>query len=152
VSVVLATGCHSYVPVEPAAVPPGEEVRFELLPQGPRLPNQTTTQVTGLLIGADEADLLVSVPAAIVRDGATLRTLRQEVRFSVDQVARFEQRRLDRARTGVTVLATLALLGVVYNSFGQDRPVGSQPETPIDLEAGAFTAAIRLLSIPWGGF
>lgn len=149
---VLFSGCFSYLPVEPAVIPQGSDVRLEMTRLGfaalPELPNEAGPALSGELLSHREGHILLRVPIRIRRDGTVVGSVDQDLTIPIDQVLRWEKREFNRVRTGLAVAGGLAGAIGLYVAFGSGGPpVGEEPPRPPDGEAGGL-ARIELFSIP----
>jgi hypothetical protein len=132
---VSVTGCYSYIPSEPAAVPPGERVRVyvtrEALAGLGEIPVQSGGPVlNGTLVRAEPANLVVRLPVATRQTGFNIEVLGQDVFIPSDQVLQLERREMNGPMTALlTVGGTAAIAGLVVMIIsgargGEQRPPG----------------------------
>jgi hypothetical protein len=132
---VTVTACYSYIPSEPAAVPPGERVRVyvtrETLTRLGEIPVRDGGPVlNGTLVRAEPANLVVRLPVATRQTGFNMEVLGQDVFIPSDQVLQIERREMNGPMTALlTVAGTAALAGVVVMIIsgargGEPRPGG----------------------------
>jgi hypothetical protein len=155
-TVVLLSGCFSYVPGELATVNPEREVRLELTRVGfaqlPEIPNNPGPDISGRVVRQESNRLLLRVPVNIRMDGMVTGIVEQDVVIPAADIVRIEQRVFSRQRTAVVALGGIGTLIGVIAAFGSGGPpVGQPPEKPIDEEAGSgpsgMAVTVPLLSI-----
>ena len=135
---VSVTGCYSYIPSEPAAVPPGQRVRVfvtrEALARLGEFPIQEGPILNGTLVRAEPANLVLRLPVATRQTGFNMEVLGQDVFIPNEQVLQIERREVNRPLTGLmTVAGTLAITGLVVMIIsgarqGEKNPGGGDVE------------------------
>ena len=130
---VSVTGCYSYIPSEPATVPPGERVRVFVTPAAlSRLgdfPVQEGPVLNGTMVRAEPANLVLRLPVARRQTGFNMEVLGQDVFIPSDQVLQLERREVNRPLTALlTVGGTAAIAGLVVmimtGARQGERPAG----------------------------
>jgi hypothetical protein len=152
VSLVLLSGCFTYVPTEWDAVPPGERVRVHLtrqgladLPDGPY--GQTLSgALSGTLMDAEAGQLLVRIPLGVRQEALVTRSLGQDVTIATGEVVLLERRTFDSARTGFAVAGGIAGVVAAILVFGAVQ--NSPDPNPDPGEGEGFL--MRLFSVPFG--
>ncbi len=113
-SAIAMGGCYRYVPAEMGAVPPGQGVRLYVTRQAldglSEIPVQESPILTGTLIRAEPASLLVRLPVAARQQGFSTQVLGQDVFIARDQVIQIERRELNRMTTGLATVGGTALI------------------------------------------
>jgi hypothetical protein len=140
----MVSGCFSYVPAELGSVIPGEEIRLQLAARGASdlaaISGGGSTSVAGMLVGSDAAEIRVRVPVGVMVEGATTRSLRQEVVIPRSQISDVERRKLNRPRTvGAVVGGVAGLLAVVF-AYGE---IQENPETPPVIQPDEMRIPLR---------
>jgi hypothetical protein len=144
-SALLLSGCFSYIPAEPNTVAPGEEIRFQVAAQGASdlaaVSGRSGTRVAGMLVGTDAAAIRVRVPVGLMVEGATTRSLGQDVVIPRSQIVDFERRKLNRPRTVGVVVGGVATLVAAVLAFGeiQDNPEIPVPTPPDEIRIPLFS-------------
>lgn len=145
---LLTSGCFSYVPVETAAVSPGEEVRVYLTRQGLASVEQLNLEegpiVRGSVVEQDASQLLLRVPVTSVREGFHSVPIGQDVRIPSDAILQMERRVLDRSGTGLLVAGTAAMAaGVVWlivdSGGGREE---DDPPSPPEIRIPLFSVSV----------
>ena len=131
------SGCYRYVPIDPAAARPEEEVRVQLTDAAAaRLARELGTY-TGRLegqLGRGAGDS-VSVALRIGREyrGVSLESTRQVLVLGRSEVVDVRRRELSRTRTalaGVGALAAFAVVAGTVSQLGDPNPGGDEPPPP----------------------
>jgi hypothetical protein len=130
---VTGTGCYSYIPSEPAAVPPGERVRVyvtrEALVRLGDIPVNGGAVLNGTLVRAEPANLVVRLPVATRQTGFNMEVLGQDVFIPNDQVLQLERREMNGPLTALlTVAGTAAIAGLVVMIISGARSGESPPD------------------------
>jgi hypothetical protein len=114
---LLLGGCYTYVPVETAIVPEGEQVRVHLTREGvlalPELDGREGPILTGAVASRSADRISIRVPVVIRREGFLQNTLGQNVAVPLAQIERMETRKLSRSRTGLVVVGTAGVAALV---------------------------------------
>ncbi len=133
----LLAGCFSNVPVEPSAVPPGDEVVVHLdLEARQRLlleEGRAVNTLNGYLAGVGPDSLTVSVFAGTRYQGVVIDNVRRSYTFAQSDVLRVEHRRFNARRSAVVgagVLAALVFSIEVARSGGGGGGVDRPPPEP----------------------
>ncbi len=116
---VLAAGaCYRYVPTEPAAIPPGSNIKAVLTGDGIEAmrpvfgPDVTSVAGPFLYTGGQGVKVLTEV--TVRREGFPPTTMNDTVRLEPHHVARLELRELDGLKTaGFTLGAAAAMAGAL---------------------------------------
>jgi hypothetical protein len=131
-TILLISGCFSYIPTELTSVPQGQEVRLHLTRQGlaalPEIPNQAGLTLTGKLVESGEDRLRVRVPIAIQQDAIVTRTLGQELVIPANAIVQVERRTFNRGRSALVLLGGAVVAAVAYASFRDSGP--ESPDLP----------------------
>jgi len=137
--------CVSYIPVEPDAPVPGDEVRVYLAPEeGERLSQRTGRRVETLdgriPAGAPFADSLrMMVTWGPAWAGTPMEGRRDEVSLSRSGILAVERKEVSRSRTAVLGVALVATAVILFRSIGKDGDGQSgglppdAPPPPVDL-------------------
>lgn len=114
------TGCFNYVPTEIGAVPPGESVRLFLTRAGVDAINEAGNEdalntlfepvLSGEFVRRTDADLYVRVPTVRRQVGFHSAQLGQDIRVPAGEVVQIERQELSRAKTGVLIGGTAAVI------------------------------------------
>lgn len=146
---LLLGGCFAYVPVDPGAVRPDDDVRArvsaaraaELDP----LLMRDARVLEGRVLEAG-GDLLLEVPVASDLRGVRVETLHQRIRLPQQDVLELELRRFDRTRTALVLGSGLAVaLAVVIHQLTRESGGDTQPPGPDPTEL-----RIPLFRVPLG--
>jgi hypothetical protein len=151
-TVLLISGCFSYIPTELASVPEGQEVRLHLTRQGladlPDILNQAGLTLTGKLLESGDDRLLVRVPIAVQQDALVTRTLGQDLVIPARSIVQIERRALDRGRSALVLVGGAVAAAVAFASFRDSGPDGPGiPREPGEPEG--MRARISLTLIPF---
>lgn len=125
-SLLLATaGCYTYHPIQYAQVQPGSRVRAHVTPEEAQriaeFVGYTTRDLDGQVVSHDDGSLLLEVPAQTALGGADVRRFVQRVDIPQSSLVEIEQRRLNTAKTFVTIGAAAAVASfVVISQFGSN--------------------------------
>jgi hypothetical protein len=135
------TGCYSYIPVQPAMIRPGDELRLHLTREGmfdlPDLPAQSGGEVNGKLVSSAGGSFMLRVPVGVQSYGLLARMLDQQVHIAPSQVIQLERRELSRSRTALAVVGGVVGAVAIAKGFGTlGAPNPETPEKPVDPEAG----------------
>lgn len=146
---LLVSGCFSYVPAEPTAVPVGGEVRLHLTRQAfaelPEIPQQTGSTLKGTLVRVEREQVLLRVPVAVQTVGLVTRTLGQDLAIPTGHIARFEERELDRVRTGLTLASGVVAVGILIATVrGTRSPASDRIRDEGDQEGGGLVWTVRI--------
>ncbi len=146
----LATcGCYTYQPMDASELTPGESVRARLTAeQTDRLSESVPVadrEVTGTVVESDGSSVLLLVPVPSGYTNPRAEALHQRVQIPLSGIASVDQKRLDRARTGLAAgagaLAVGAIVIAAIEGGGRaDRVVTGPPPTDTRI-------SIRLLHI-----
>jgi hypothetical protein len=113
---LLMVGCFSHIPVEPAAVPPGSEVVVHLnLAGSERLSPEagyTVRSLSGYLQSVDSDALALSVWSGRRYQGMAVDNIRRNYTLNLSEVARVEQRQLNRQRSAL--VGAGILVGLIF--------------------------------------
>src|SRR5687767_3474052 len=100
-SVMVLTGCYSYVQAPLETVQAGTDVRVYLTREGladlPEVLEHNGPFLKGTLLRREDERVLVRVPIAARQDGFYTSTVGQDVSVAAGQIVQLERRRLDRA-------------------------------------------------------
>lgn len=136
VILVFVSACYKYEPLEQAAVTPQTMVRARLstaeAEQIKDLVQLGDRVVSGKVIEADAARLLLELPSTTRNAGATLQTLHQRVSISRAGIIELESKQLDKGKTALVTAAGIAAIGAILFSATVLDPgkEGSPPEIP----------------------
>jgi hypothetical protein len=129
---LIAAGCYTYAPIEPAAARPGDGVRARISAQAatrvaPLLGTGETRVLSGKLIENGASGLIIEVPAVVeVGVGSSMQSLYQRLSIARSELVELEARRLDRFRTGALTAAGVAVVaGAVIKAASGGR--GKEP-------------------------
>jgi hypothetical protein len=134
-ALAFCSGCYSYAPIAPEAVPPGTVVRARVTSDASDrlsafLGAPVGRELNGTLHSASPDSLVMEVPSvADVSSPGSLRTLYQRVTVARRDVLELETRTLDRMRTGAIATVAAVVAGAVLAKAlrgepGIDRPPG----------------------------
>ena len=136
-SVLLLTGCFSYVQAPLETVPAGTDIRVYLTRQGlaelPETLEPNGPFVEGTLVRRDAERLFVRVPLARRQEGFYATTVGQDVSLRTGEIVQLERRKLDHTGTallaGGTTAAAVAVIVLIMEAFGDaGGPVNPTPE------------------------
>jgi hypothetical protein len=127
---VCASGCYSYIPTEPAAVPAGQRVRVIVsraaLSQLGDLPVDNTTVLNGTLVRAEPANLVLRLPVTTRQTGFNMEVLGQDVFIPSNEVLQVERREVNRPMTALLTIAgtgaVAALVVMIMTGARQGEP------------------------------
>jgi hypothetical protein len=147
-SVLLFTGCFSYVPASLETVPAGTDIRVYLTRQGlANLPEQLEQDrpfLKGTLLRHEDERLFIRVPIAARQEGFYTSSVGQDVSLPAGEIVQLERRRLDRAGTallvGGTAAAAAAVIVLIIDAFGE--PAKPDPPMP-ELRVPVFSIPVR---------
>ena len=141
-ALALAAACYRSVPVDPAPLPRGADVRLYLTGDGtaqlaPRLGPQTVA-VDGRVDSVGAGGVTVVVSRTTKQFGDQVAWVGERVTIPTAVIARAEHRVLDRRRTftaaasaaGVALAAIVALVATHGNGGGSQNPGEGPPPTP----------------------
>jgi hypothetical protein len=144
---LLLCGCYHYVPVQPDALRPNEEVRVRITESAATRLVKEFGAYTGELEGqlSMEGSDSLSVSVAIGREyrGMALENARQTLFLGRSEVLDVRRRQLARAKTALTTAGVLTAFGLLVNTIVQlsdDNPVDDNPPPP----PPEFRALIRI--------
>lgn len=135
-ALLLASGCFSYVPVETAAVAPGQEVQVHLTRQGlaelEQLDMAGGATVRGRVVEREGDGVLLRVPITRVQEGFHSVALGQDIPIPSRAIVQIERRELNRGGTALLVGGTAALAAaviyfIVGEGFGDDTQEPPEP-------------------------
>jgi hypothetical protein len=149
VAALAGSACYSYVPVDAAAPPPGEDVRLFVTQQGAAEFSEVAPvdgpipDLRGRVVGREGSDLLLAVEVTSRQVGLRAIGLEQTVRIPIGEILSIERRVLNKPSTVAVVVGLVAggtamLLGII-DAFG--GPPGAEPDHDF---------LINLFSIPVG--
>jgi len=126
-SAAVLAGCYTYVPVEPAAVPPGSDVRIRadrsFPAEGSSIQPNGGGVIRGRLVESFSPDtLLFSVALMPEATDVASRGLRSVLAIPTSAVTGVEMRRLSRGRTGLVVGASTVLAAALLDAAFDIRP------------------------------
>jgi hypothetical protein len=112
----LLTGCYTYALIEPSTAQPGAEVRAHISPAAaerltPLLGPVEDRRVTGTLLEAAPANLIIEVPKVIPSGSTSVETLNQRVSIARAEIIGLETRTLDKVRTGMLAGGLAVIVG-----------------------------------------
>lgn len=114
--------CYAYVPLDPSAVAPGEEVRlvvsYETLRSSSPLAPLRSESVEGRFVNAGDDSLGVSVWIGRAYRGTPFETVYETFTVPRRDVVRIERRQLSKWRTGLVALAAVVGIGVLADRVG----------------------------------
>ena len=144
-AVLLWSGCFSYIPADPSALPVGSQVRVQLTRLGvaalPEVLDQSGPRLAGTLVWTNNDQLMLRVPAVVDP------SLGQQVVIPTQNVVSFETRRFSSTRTALVVGGGITLAALLYAGLESGRPANPQePEEP-EVE-GMRAGFLRILSMP----
>jgi hypothetical protein len=147
-AVLLWSGCFSYMPADPGALPVGSHVRVQLTRLGvaalPEVLDQSGPRLAGTLVWTNNDQLMLRVPAVVDPSNAGLG---QQVVIPTQNVVSFETRRFSSTRTALVVGGGITLAALLYAGLESGRP--ANPEDPEEPEVEGMRAGfLRILSIP----
>jgi hypothetical protein len=141
-ALALTAACYRAVPVDPAPLPPGADVRLYLTGDGtaqlaPRLGPQTVA-VDGRVDSVGAGGVTVVVSRTTKQFGDKVAWVGERVTIPTGVIARAEHRVLDRRRTltaaataaGVALAAVVALIATHGNGAGSQNPGDGPTPTP----------------------
>jgi hypothetical protein len=141
-ALALAAACYRSVPVDPAPLPPGADVRLYLTGDGtaqlaPRLGPQTVA-VDGRVDSVGAGGVTVVVSRTTKQFGDKVAWVGERVTIPTGVIARAEHRVLDRRRTftvaasaaGVALAVMVALIATHGNGAGSQTPGDGPTPTP----------------------
>jgi hypothetical protein len=141
-ALLVAAACYRSVPVDPAPLPAGADVRLYLTGDGtaqlaPRLGPQTVA-VDGRVDGVGADGVTVVVSRTTKQFGDKVAWVGERVTIPTGVIARAEHRVLDRRRTftaaasaaGIALAAMVALLAAHGNGAGSQNPGDGPAPTP----------------------
>jgi hypothetical protein len=139
---LLMGGCFNHIPVEPAALPPGSEVVVHLnLAGSERLTEEagyTVRSLSGYLQSVDSDALGLSVRSGRRSQGMAVDNIRRNYTLDLSEVARVEQRQLNRQRTALVGAGILAGLIFAIDLTWGGSSGGPGPPAPPGEPAPAF--------------
>jgi hypothetical protein len=131
------TACYRYAPVEPASVPPNEEVRVVVTDNAASRLFKEFGAFSGSLDGhyAQQGSDSVSVSVLIGRvySGVALESTRQTLFLARSEVVEVQRRVLSRGRTALATAGVLAGFALLVNSVvqsGDPNPDDGEPPPP----------------------
>ena len=139
-SVLLSSGCFTYIPVEIDAVPPGEDVRVlisreamsrlrETDDQG--LPGAGVPMVRGRMVRHDPTGIAIRIPIANRQVGFLQAPIDRQVSIPSDGVVQIELREFHKGRTGLAIGTAVALVAsVVFFTLDDARMAIPQEPNP----------------------
>lgn len=143
---LVSTGCFTYVPVEPAAVRPNEEVRVRITEQAAlRVAPQVgrfTSEIEAELTPASEDSLTLSVWVGRDYRGTAFENVHQTFAVGRNEVLEIRRRQLDKPKTfimGAGVVAVFAILidRIVLvedpNPANDGNPPPPPPQAPLGI-------------------
>ena len=143
------TGCYGYTAADMAAIQPGETVRARITAVeadrlAAQLPEETRV-IEGRVSAVDNAAMMVDVPSATRRAGASLEVLRQRIELKADGILELERKQLDRVRTGgLAVLGAAGLAYIVATQLDGDPGQDNRPPPDPGERRRSFPFAVRL--------
>jgi hypothetical protein len=152
VSVLMLSGCFTYVRTSPEVIPVGQTVRLLVTPEGASEAasffevDREEPTLEGTLERREDNTLLLRVPVGTrTADSPRTRQLGQVVRIPAGEILAAELRELDQGKTGLLItggigLGALLFFKVIRATGGVD--INEPPD--IDLHLG------KLFSIPIG--
>lgn len=146
-TVLPLSACFSYIPADLDTVPPGENVRVYVTPQGmtdvAELALENGPVLRGMVVRKENESLFLRIPVATRQEGFHMSPIGQDVRIPTREIIQLEQRRLDRAGTGLLVLGTAGAAAAVIFLIMDAFDDGSRPEEP-----GPDESRVPLFSLP----
>lgn len=140
-----ATGCFNYVPAEIGAVPPGESVRLFLTREGVDAVNEggadealsfvSEPVLSGEFVRRTGDDLFLRVPTVRRQVGFHTSQLGQDLRIPTSEIVQIERQELSRAKTGLLVGGTAAVItGLIVFILNDARQPDAvvQPVDPVE--------------------
>jgi hypothetical protein len=133
-SLLLASGCYSYVPARMESVEPGQAVRVRLsLEEAERLEpvRRTSARVMdGVVLSRSDSELLVETPVGRLDPRQGTRPLHQRVNVPLLEIRDVELRERDNFKTGAILggAALVVAVGVTaaLKGGGGTRPVDGE--------------------------
>lgn len=126
----LLTGCHVYRPVTVDSAPMGTAVAIDLTDRGTadlgRLLGSGVDRVTGELLNVTERELRIAVRSARQADGIENFWKGEQVTLPRESVARVQERRLSKVRSGALSAALVAAAVAIWQGLGS---FGGSPES-----------------------
>ena len=133
-SLLLVSGCYSYVPANMGQIEPGQAVRVRLTPEeADRLEPVRLTDsrvLDGLVVNRSASELLVEAPIGRLDPMGGTRTLIQRISLPLGEIRDIERRERDRLKTGAAIGGVALVVGVgVFAALkgGSGRRSGEEP-------------------------
>lgn len=133
---LVCGGCYTYAPLESTHLAPNTLVRARVsATEADRLqqylPNSDRV-LEGEVVSADNAEVVIQVPATMRTSTAGIQVLHQRVSISRAGIVELESKRLSRTRTALVVgavatAAAVVVVDAVRGNPGKDGPPGEEP-------------------------
>ena len=128
---LLSGGCYVYSPVRPSDAALDAKVRATVTAEqaaelSPGLRN-VTPQVSGVVVGRDDRQLLLDVPLYTSAPGLSRRPVHNRVGIPLDDVISLEVRKLSRGRTAATVGALALAVTAGFTLASDDKGSEEKP-------------------------
>ncbi len=142
------SGCYRYVPIQPSAVRPNEEVRVLITDDAAaRVVKEFGTyagELEGQLATAESDSIAVSVLIARAYRGVSLDNVRQTLFLSRSEVVEVRRRQISRGRTVLAAAGVLAAFGVLVNTVVQMGDPNPRDDDPPPPPPGVRSVLIRI--------
>jgi hypothetical protein len=145
-TLLVTTGCYSYVPAEFETVPIGQGVRVFLSRDGvtrlrelggDQIPGASSDQpvVQGTLVRRSAADFSILIPVTSRQVGFLQNELGQQVTLPVADAVQVQRREVSQVKTGLALAGSTAAIAFVIVSIikGARQPVDNPQEQPVDI-------------------
>lgn len=148
-AIPVLSGCYTYVPAEPEAVPAGREVRISLSREArTALPEEILAGgpfLRGRLVGRDDDSLMLYIPVVVRQEGTLAAAIGQNVRVPASEVVELQRRELDGFRTGLVVAGVVgAATGIVLLIMdASGSPLSGPQQTPELVRVPVFSVPVR---------
>ena len=132
-SVILATGCYTYVPTRLESVQPGDPIRVRISPEAAeRLEPVRLTDLRimdGVVVDEASGELFLDTSVGRLDRERGGRAFTQRVNVSLGEILEVESRERDNLKTGALlgalgVAAGLAIVASLQDGGGLQRPDG----------------------------
>jgi hypothetical protein len=141
---VLFAGCYTYVPVEPGAVAPGQDVRARVAAAAAAKLADTlglsdTRLLPGTLVSERDGGITLSVQTAPPGTVGAPKGIFQNVVIAKPDLLELELARIDKVRTGVAIgIVAGGIIVAARLLHGQGSGAGPTSEPPPNLNIGFF--------------
>lgn len=136
-ALALISGCYRYIPIEPSAARPNEEVRIRLSPPAAsRLAAEfgaSTSTLNGQLRPQGPDSLGLSIQISRLAGGVALGDMRQMLVFGQSEVLDVSRREMSRGRTALAAAGVVAVFVFLVSSviqIGDENPGPEEPPPP----------------------